>query len=84
MCSRFISNSFKLVFSPENVLVLYPFISWDSCAFKYNTSSFLCLGISVFLGQVKGVQIVFVLEIYKCASHQVNYKHIGLGIGLRK
>lgn len=44
---------------------------------------FFCLGISVsslFLGQVKGIQVIFVLEICldKCASHQINYKHIGL------
>lgn len=59
MWSRFIGNSLRF-FSFENILILYPSISSDSCAFKYNTRSFL--GISVFLGQLKGSQIVFVLK----------------------
>lgn len=61
----FISNGFRLVFFIRKYIVsilLNPSISWD--AFKYNTKSFLYTGIlvsSLFLGQVKEIQIILVL-----------------------
>lgn len=71
MYSGLIGNSFRHVSSPENTLILF---SWKACASKFNANLFLCPGVPVsclFLGQVKGSQVILGIQLDKCTSHQV-------------